>query len=557
MASRRTSIAWLGAGLALGAVLSLAWWWRNASQDASPSLAAATATQAATHAQAVDGVRIALLPDGGVSADPRSVRIGIAVVSPDDLAAYRAWLRGGREGAGPGDLADLAQVVRWIDVVAMTQADGTVVAGPLALPPADRYVLQARAGDGLRFWEARFAPADVPAQLRARVAAGLRVRAPRVPGVRAGLLLRRVEGATQDADWQTLMRRERPALLDAYDDTPLTIDAAATTAIAPLPPGDVDVISVVDGVESERRRVMLSAGRYVDFDLDAAAAELGAALSTTLRLRLVERGSGVPVTAPTLVWNAPRGEQRFRPDARGMVVVDGIDASSPLSLQLQLQLLFPPTATPSFLVDALPTWPERLPLDVSLGDAPAATVEKTIELQPLRWLLVDTPGIEVPRRPRAESPFPVFVLQRREGGAWRDASADAFRPFAGGMAVSLDRDGPVRVAALVVPWRMATSPAVEVRRDTARYRTRIDAGGGRRVVLRLSAGGRPLRNAPVAVLAPLRGVPPLTVTSDGDGRLVLDGANVPMVRVEVPGFAQVEVRLDRAEVVVALVRDGG
>lgn len=546
-------MAWLGAGLALGVVLSLAWWWRNASQDVSPSLADATATQAAANAQAIDGVRIALLPEGGVSADPRSVRIGIASVSPDDLAAYRAWLRGGREGAGPGELADLAQVVRWIDVAATTQADGSVVAGPLALPTADRYVLQARAADGLRFWEARFAPADVPAQLRPRVAAGLRMRAPRVAGVRAGLLFRRVEGATQDADWQPLMRRERSALLDAYDDTPLPIDATAPTAIAPLPPGDVDVVAVVDGVESERRRVTLSAGRYLDFDLDAGATELGAALSTTLRLRLVERGSGAPVTAPTLVWAAPRGERRFRPDARGVVVIDGIDASLPLSLQL----MFPSPASPSFLVDALPTWPERLPLDVSLDDAPAATVDKTIELQPLRWLMVDTPGIEVPRRPRAESPFPVFVLQRREGGAWRDAAADAFRPFAGGMAVSLDRDGPVRVAALVAPWRIATSPAVEVRPDATRYRTRIDTGGGRRVVLHLTADGRPLRGAPVAVLAPLRGVPPLTVTSDGEGRLVLDGANVPMVRVEVPGFAQAEVRLERAEVAVALVRDGG
>lgn len=553
MASRRTFTAWLGAGLALGVVLSLAWWWRSASQEAPSSVVDAVAMQAATNAQPVDGVRIALLPDGGVSADPRSVRIGIANVSPDDLAAYRAWLRGGREGAGPGELADLAQVVRWIDVVATTRADGTVVAGPLALPPADRYVLQARAGDGLRFWEARFARADVPAQLRPRVAAGLRVRAPRMPDVRAGLLFRRAEGATQDADWQPLMRRERPALLDAYDDTPLPIDATAVMSIAPLPPGALDVVAVVDGVESERRRVTLSAGRYVDFDFDAGATELGAALSTTLRLRLVERGSGAPVTAPTLVRAAPRGERRFRPDARGVVIVDGIDASLPLSLQL----LFPPPSSPSFLVDALPSWPERLPLDVSLGDAPAATVEKTIELQPLRWLLVDTPGIEVPRRPRAESPFPVFVLQRREGGAWRDASADAFRPFAGGMAVSLDRDGPVRVVALVAPWRMATSPAVEVRPDTARYRTRIDAGGGRRVVLRLSADGRPLRNAPVAVLASLRGVPPLTLISDGDGRLVLDGANVPMVRVEVPGFAQAEVRLERADATVALVRDGG
>lgn len=553
MASRRGTIAWLCAGLALGVVLSLAWWWRSTSQSASPSLTDATATQSATNAQAVDGIRIALVPDGGVSADPRSVRIGIANVSPDDLAAYRAWLRGGREGAGPGELADLAQVVRWIDVPATPQADGRVVVGPIALPSADRYVLQARAGDGLRFWEARFARDGVPAQLRPRVAAGMRVRAPRVPGVRTGLLFRRIEGAASEADWQPLMRRERAPLLDAYDETPLPIDATAATTIAPLPPGDVDVVAVVDGVESERRRVTLSAGRWLDLDLDPAAAELGAALSTTLRLRLVERGSGAPVTAPTLVWDAARGERRFRPDARGVVVVDGLDASMPLSLQL----LFPPPSSPSFLIDALPTWPERLPLDVSLGDAPSATVEKTVELQPLRWLLVDTPGIEVPRRPRAESPFPVFVLQRREDGAWRDAVADAFRPFAGGMAVSLDRDGPVRVAALVAPWRIATSPAVEVRADVARYRTRIDAGGGRRVVLRLTADGRPLRSAPVAVLAPLRGVPPLTVTSDGEGRLAFDGVNVPTLRVEVPGFAQAEVRLDRDEVTVALVRDSG
>lgn len=556
MRNRRFA-AWIGVGLALGAVLLFALRWRDGHRDVpTPSGATTSAVQGGTGEGGISGLRIRLLPDAGVSAYPASVRVGLANISPDDLAAYRAWERGGREGAGPGDLHDLAQVTRWTNAPSTPLADGSVEVGPLDLPPADRYVLQARAADGLRFYEARFARTDAPASLRPRVAAGLRVRAPAAArtSVHAGLLFRRVEGGADEAAWQPLIRREAPAVLDAYDDTPLEIDAGAAgnVAIAPLPPGDVDVVAVIDGVESERRRVRLSAGRYADFAFDAGAVELGAALSTTLVLRLVERDSGAPVTAPTVVWDSPQGERRFRPDARGVVRMAGIDASAPLSLQA----LFPLPASPSFLIDALPTWPERVPLAIDLGDAPPATVEKTVELAPLRWLQVDVPGVEVPRRPRAESPFPVFVLQRREDGVWRDARADAFRPLAGGMAVSLDRDGPVRVAALLAPWRVATGPTVEVRTGEARYRTRIDTTAGHRVVLRLVADGRPLAGAPVQVIAPLRGVPPLTLIADGDGRIALDGATVPSVRVEVAGYAQAEARLDRATATIAFVRDG-
>jgi len=553
MRDRRLA-AWIGVGLALGAVLLFALWSRGGHRDAATPGATPPIAVSDTGKGGIAGLRIRLLPDAGVSADPASVRIGLADVSPDDLAAYRAWERGGREGAGPGDLHDLAQVRRWANAPSTPLADGSVEVGPLDLPPADRYVLQARAADGLRFYEARFARTDVPAALRPRVAAGLRVRPPAGAhaGVRAGLLFRRVEGGAGEAGWQPLIRREAPAVLDAYDDTALPIGAGADVAIAPLPPGDVDVVAVIDGVESERRRVRLSAGRYTDFAFDPAAVELGAALSTTLVLRLVERGSGAPVTAPTIVWESPQGERRFRPDPRGIVRIAGIDASAPLTLQA----LFPPPAAPSFLVDALPTWPERVPLALDLGDAPPATVEKTVELAPLRWLQVDVPGVEVPRRPRAESPFPVFVLQRREGGVWRDANADAFRPRAGGMAVSLDRDGPVRVVALLAPWRVATSPAVEVRAGETRYRTRIDTTTGHRVALRLLAEGRPLAGAPVQVIAAQRGVPPYTVIADGDGRVMLDGATVSSVRVEVAGYAQAEARLDGAMATIALVRDG-
>ena len=130
MAIRRRN-AWIfGACLAVGAVVFGVYWW---STHGSPSGASSRDAVAPTaSADAADeralALRIRLLPDGGVSASPGSVRIGLAYVSPDELAAYQAWLRGGGEGAGPRDFEDLAAVMRWLNVPATLDAEGVVVA---------------------------------------------------------------------------------------------------------------------------------------------------------------------------------------------------------------------------------------------------------------------------------------------------------------------------------------------------------------------------------------------------------------------------------------------
>lgn len=545
-------------GVALVVSIGAALWWRASRPSAESASAAIDEARSDSTSARNDGafvLRLRLLPDAGVSASPNSVRIGAATVSPDDEAAYRAWQRGGREGAGPAEHDDLATVTRWTNAPARRLADGSVEVGPIALPAASRYALQARADDGLRFYEANFAPDDAPTALRPRVAAGLRVRAPNGTGAGEnafGLLFRRVEGS-EDAAWQSLLRREAPALLDAFDERAWPVTGEAR--IAPLPPGPIDVVAVANGVETERRRVVLIAGRYLAFDLDHEAAELGAALSSTVALRLVEAGTGAPVREALAVWPAPRGEVRVRADAKGVVRLPGVDLSEPLRLELR----FESKESPSLVVDALPRWPERIALALDLDDARAVgeTLEKTVEVQPLRWLIVETPDIDVPRRPRVENPFPVFVLQREDGGAWRDASAEAFRPVEAGIAVSLDAPGRVRVAALVAPWRVAYTDAVESRVGDARRRTRLRSVGGRDASVRFVADARPLAFAPVSFVSSLRGVPPQTMTTDAAGRIVLPGANVPTVRAEAPGFEQVEVRLDRAEAVVSLRRSGG
>ncbi len=543
-------------------VIAAMLWWHGSEPTARVDADNRDATATQTQTDASVAFRIRLLPDSGVSAQPSSVRIGLASVSPDDEAAYRAWLRSGREGAGPHAFTDLATVVRWINAPANLQPDGSVQVGPLPLPAAQRYVLQARADDGLRFYEASFAREDAPTELRPRIAAGLRVRAPR-SAAGLGVLFRRVDGS-QDAAWQSLLRREGAAVLDAFDERAMPV--FAETTISPLPPGPLDIVAVANGVETERQRVTLIAGRYVALDLDPDASELGAALAITLLLRLIDADSGAPMRDAVVVWPSPRGEVRTQPNAAGVVRFEGADASAAMSLELRFdlrkgrsQLLANPRA-----VDTLPRWPERIPLSIDWGNERAidGVVEKTVKLQPLRWLIVETSGsaatgFDMPSRPRGGDPFPVFVLQRMQGREWRDASAEYFRSVDGGLAVSLDLPGRVRVAALLSPWQVAYSDAVESRLADARQRVRLRTESGRDATLKLSADARPLAFAPVQIVSPLRGVPSKTLTTDSSGRIVLPNATVPAVRIEVPGFEQVDVRLDRSEASISLRRSTG
>ena len=199
-----------------------------------------------------------LLPDGDISASPGTVRVGLAYVSPDEAAAYRAWLRGGGEGAGPRDLESLASVTRWLNLPATLNAQGVVVVTPTRLPAADRYVLQARAGDGLRFYEASFTRrrrADRPAIRACRV---------RAPARRSSTpAVRRVDGS--HLPLAPLMRREALLCTLAYANVRAAYCRRSPRGAAAAGRGRV---AVVGGLETER------AGSHCrrahrDFRLDA------------------------------------------------------------------------------------------------------------------------------------------------------------------------------------------------------------------------------------------------------------------------------------------------
>jgi hypothetical protein len=488
-----------------------------------------------------------LLPDGQIGALTGTVRIGIATVAPEDASAFQAWVDGGREGAGPASLADLASVERWIEVPAQRRADGTVVAGPLALPAAARYDLRARAAGPLHFYAASFTADSTPATIHPTVAAGLRVQREAHPDSDVRVLLRRT-GAVNAGTWQDLLMREAPQLLGAFDDAAIAV--APVELLAPLPPGSIDAILLVDGIEAERRSVTLIAGSVSDVAFDPLAQEVARALALELRLRFVVKGSGQPIENLVVTWIADGGEQQRSTDGRGVAAFKGVDRQRNQRFNLQ----FPPSDS------ALPAWPESKAIEIALADEPIAadarTTTRSIELQPLQWLTVRLPFV-VPVQRQRGNPYPIFVLQREHDGRWLDTAADHFIAVAEGIAVSLAEPGRYRVVALRSPWTLLNSATADALRPALDGQYRVDLGSesGRALELTVLHRGVPLARAPVALRGPVRGLPAVTVDADGAGRVRLDGVTVPRLGLEVAGYREIEVDVQAASAIVEISVD--
>jgi hypothetical protein len=555
----------LVAGIFAAAVALGAAWWLSGSHDGtlstsmqsdrampaapSPKHAAPAAAAATDKPEDTAGIAFTtlLLPDRQIGALTDSVRIGIAKVAPEDASAWQAWVDGGREGAGPASLAELASVESWIKAPAQQRADGTVTVGPLRLPPADRYDLQARGSGLLHFYAASFTTDSIPAGIAPKVAAGLRVHRKPMQGSDVRVLLRR-SGDAEWSTWQDLLAREAPQLLGAFDDAAIAVEPVHD--LAPMPPTTIEVILLVDGIEAERRALALVAGAISDLVFDPLAQEVARALALELRLQFVVTGSGKPIENLAVTRIADGGDQLRSTDGRGVAVFKGVDRQRVQRFNLQ----FPPGDT------ALPAWPESKSLEVALADEPIAADarvwSRTFELRPLQWLTVRLP-FPVPTQRQRGNPYPIFVLQREQDGRWLDTAADHFIPVADGIAVSLAEPNRYRLVALRSPWSLLNSATADARKAALDGQYRVDLGSdaGRSVELTVLHRGLPLARAPIALRGPVRGLPPLTTDSDADGRVRLNGVTVPKLQLEVAGYREIEVDVQATSAVVELSLD--
>ena len=549
---------WAGAGIA---VLALAGWLAVGQRD--PATGGATVDHGSDAElagpasdpvrpmprQAAQGSRFQtrLLPDADVGADPTSVRIGLARISPEDAAAYDEWVLGGAEGTGPASVDELATVERWVPAPAQRLNDGSVLVGPVELPAADRYELQARGTDSLHYYAAAFAWADAPPSLPPVVAAGLRVHRDPAGAGDARVLLRRVASDPAADHWQRLLEREAPELLAAFDEAALPI--AMSQVLAPLPPGRVDVVLQVDGVEAQTLPVTLLAGQVTDVTFDPLAEAVASAVSVDLELEFVVRGSDEPIEELNVTWFGPRGETVQSSDASGRVHFEGLDRVRTHRFTLQAE---PPA-------DGLPRLPELQPLEIAFGDdasSPGRLQQRRIELPQLAWIVAHggppSPGTTVRR-----SPYPIHVLQQQRDDAWADVAAAFFIQVEDGLAVSVEHAGTFRIATVISPWRILYSTPASMRDGDPdeMHPVDLDDRPGHATEITLLQRGIAMPNTPVRLRGPTRGLPPERMTTDARGQLMLDGVTVPTVWIEVADGPERAVQVRGATVIVDLASD--
>lgn len=553
-------------GIAASGLLLVAitwWWWPRAAPPQSIATSpSATIVDGAPHPATRDNGRpdgfpfeTRLLPHAGQGASPATVRIGIGRVPADQARAYERWVLSGEEGAGPAEYSELAEIVEWVTAPTTVRDDGTVVVGPMPLPWADRFDLRAVSTNPLVSYSASFTAQSHPGAVAPTIAAGLSVLRSPQPGIDARLLLRRVEEAKDAARWQALLAEQAPELLAAFDEAALPL--GATSQFAPLPPGPLDVVLQVNGVEAGRQRVHLVAGRWIDARFDEVSQAVAQAVAVDLELTFVVTGTTEPIEGITATWHAERGDEPRVSDASGAVTFPNLDRQRLQRFTLQ----FPRSA------DELPTWPETRPLELTLDGAVEESasrpmIRKTVEMTPLRWLDVRTGDFPIPFHRQGGNPYPIFVLQQERDGQWEDVASDHFLPIQGRLAVSVQADGRYRVMALRTPWSVRYSSVASIMpRADARFAVDLLPSTGHRVEVSVLRDGVPLANAPIALRGPARGLPGMTVTSDGAGRLILDEATVPEIRLEVPGYQTETVDLQsttsRVELMIDTEASGG
>lgn len=521
------------------------WWMRPPEQDAAP-----VSSRPAVVAEPAAAPDIAEVPVRAELEGPRlravlegehpfhgEARVGAAFISEEDRRTWEAAQREGAGGAGPERLEDLANVAEWRPAVVTPSALGGTL-GPEPVPVAPRYRVLAWEPDGTFWWgdvvpELAGGLVDVGV-LRARSPTGVRVR---LAGARPeqgpfSVRLERVvdadsRAAERASDILPVVAHAAPVVAAALREgvpVPLVQDSGELSLL-PLPPDPAVRLWLrsASGREGGPVEVPLREGRVESVVLDVDTLFPGGVGGTvTLRGRVLLEGASRPPPGARLL--GPEGESvTLAPDGR--FTVPGLPSWRTSRFTVQLEA--PPSGRP--------VAPAQHDFEFT-PEAGTSEAEVTWRVPVYRWLVLRMDGFTRSQlQSRARGPYPVFLLQRREGaGPWRTHSADIFHAQDDGVAVSLLQPGTYRVLVAASPYDVSPSTAATLGEgDTeAAVSVRVDEGGAPCEV-RVTAAGAPVYGALVTSGGTQGSLPPARGRTDAEGRWRLGRVRAESLHLEV------------------------
>ncbi|WP_158623886.1 hypothetical protein [Corallococcus llansteffanensis] len=137
---------------------------------------------------------------------------------------------------------------------------------------------------------------------------------------------------------------------------------------------------------------------------------------------------------------------------------------------------------------------------------------------------------------RARSPYPVYLLERRDSrGAWSAVPAREFLPEAGGIAVSLLEPGTYRARVASAPdaSRPSTSARVDADGADVEVGLALEEAPAPSCDVRVTHEGRPVSGAWVIASGGDRSMPPVQGETDTAGRWPVRADVLPL---QVQGF---------------------
>lgn len=428
----------------------------------------------------------------------------------------------------PATLEDLVNIREWRLANVATSPEGDVVVGPVEVPRVDAYELLAWNNDALVYYHTRIMASEVRessgtvelGELSPQPYTGVRVVLQgnaEFSHIRA--ILNRIPAAEAERASRFLLLAQviAPELMDSLlNAEPIALATEHPNIIAPLPPDEALQITLVSpaDIEAQPVQVPLVEGKIVDatISLDDVFPE-GARATIELEGRLEIGDTGQPLAGATVLRDLGGRSESCSTDEQGIFRVKDLPMDRISAFDVETTRGTSPR----------PLVPSRWHFDFA---PPLATTGSVVRMKwkvpAYRYLVLELRS-KAPQDISALSqpPYPIFVVEREEGGRWQVVPIDFFDVSPVDVAAAIEEPGRYRMLVAASPVAIWQSQPVTITEKSSEVVTHLadPTIEFRELKVRVvdSIRGEGLGRAAVTVSGPNGSLPPVRLLTNDEG----------------------------------------